>query len=99
VSESIEQERRTRRPIREVVLRRLGAGTDRYAPDSAGLYRMSVDEMVEMHSALLFNGAVVLGPEALAQLCRALPLIGERCDDGEQHDDDDDQNPGHVDSS
>jgi hypothetical protein len=58
VADSVEQERRTRNPIRELVLARLGAGTDRYAPSSAGLYRVTPEEVAELHSGLLFNGAV-----------------------------------------
>lgn len=57
VAESVEQERRTRDPIRQMVFSRLGAGADTHAPKSAGLYRLHPEEVEEVHRNLLFNGA------------------------------------------
>jgi hypothetical protein len=57
VAECVEQERRARDPIRRTVFRRLGAGLDTHAPASAGLYKISPEEVAEIHSGLLFNGA------------------------------------------
>lgn len=57
VAESVEQERRTRNPIREQVFSRLGSSTDSHAPKAAGLYQLQPEEVAEIHRDLLFNGA------------------------------------------
>ena len=53
----MEQERRTRDPIRKLVFSRLGAGTDAHAPKAAGSDRLRPEEVAEVHRDLLFNGA------------------------------------------
>ncbi len=57
VADSIEQEKRTQNPIRNEVFPRLRNGTDRMAPKNAGLYRVTPEEIAEVHRGLLFNGA------------------------------------------
>jgi hypothetical protein len=57
VAESVEQEKRTRDPIRAAIIPRLRDGSDRTAPENAGLYRVTPEEIAEIHCGLLFNGA------------------------------------------
>ena len=57
VAESVAQEKRTREPIRQLILPRLRDGSDRFAPRNAGLYRVTTEEIAEIHRGLLFNGA------------------------------------------
>lgn len=57
VADSIQQEKRTQNPIRNEVFPRLRGGNDRMAPKNAGLYRVTPDEIAEVHRGLLFNGA------------------------------------------
>ena len=58
VKESVEREKRVRGPLREFVSQALRSGKDRLAPANAGLYRLTSEEVAEIHAGLLFNGAV-----------------------------------------
>ncbi len=57
VADSVAQAERTRNPIRDLVFPRLRARTDRFAPANAGLYRITPEEVAEVHRSVLFNGA------------------------------------------
>ena len=57
VSESVAQEKRTRDPIRQLIFPRLRNGNDRFAPKNAGLYKVTPEQIAEIHRGLLFNGA------------------------------------------
>ena len=57
VAESIAQENRTREPIRRLIFPRLRDGSDRFAPKNAGLYKVTPEQIAEIHRGLLFNGA------------------------------------------
>jgi hypothetical protein len=57
IADAVAQERRTREPIRRQVFSALRNGNDRYTPRSAGLYRLNLEQVSEVHRGLLFNGA------------------------------------------
>jgi hypothetical protein len=57
VAKSVEQERRVADPIRNLLFPRLRAGTDSYAPTSAGVYQLLPEQIADVHCGLLFNGA------------------------------------------
>ena len=57
VAESVAQERRVADPLRQLLFPRLRAGTDRYAPASAGVYQLQPEHLADVHCGLLFNGA------------------------------------------
>ncbi len=57
VAESIAQETRTRESIRQLIIPRLRDGSDRFAPKNAGLYKVTTEQIAEIHCGLLFNGA------------------------------------------
>jgi|SRR5579864_2943257 len=56
VEAAVRQEGRTREPIRNRVLPRIGSAPG--APPCAGVFRTSVDELKRIHRGLLFTGAV-----------------------------------------
>ncbi|HZP83173.1 MAG TPA: hypothetical protein VFB21_16140 [Chthonomonadaceae bacterium] len=57
VAASVEQERRVRAPIRQLLFSRIGNSTDRFAPPCAGVYQLTAEDVQETHRCLLFNGA------------------------------------------
>jgi hypothetical protein len=57
IADVVAQERRTREPIRQQVFSALRASNGRYTPRAAGLYRMSLEQITQVHRGLLFNGA------------------------------------------
>ena len=57
VAECVAQERRVADPIRALLFPRIAAGSDSYAPKSAGVYQMNAEQIEAVHCGLLFNGA------------------------------------------
>ncbi len=57
IADAVAQERRIREPIRREVFAALRNGNSRFTPRAAGLYRMTPEQVREVHCGLLFNGA------------------------------------------
>lgn len=57
VAESVEQAKRTRNPLRAAIFPHLRNSGDRLAPKNAGLYKVTPEQIAEIHCGLLFNGA------------------------------------------
>ncbi len=57
VTESVEQERRVRNPIRQQVFPRIRHGKSTVTPQSAGVYQVDPKQIELVHRGLLFNGA------------------------------------------
>ncbi len=72
VSESVAREQRIREPIRSQLLPQFRAGSRPGLPASAGIYRITPDEVQRVHCGLLFNGGTeccdgnVIGHSSLA---------------------------------
>ncbi len=56
VAESIRQESACWATFRQDVFSRLGHSTDRRAPKAQGVYRLTPDEVADVHHGILFNG-------------------------------------------
>lgn len=57
INDAVAQERRIREPMRREVFTALRNGNSRFTPRAAGLYRLTLEELEEVHRGLLFNGA------------------------------------------
>jgi hypothetical protein len=56
VAEAVDQERRTRGPIRNLMFSVLAKGQPPFVPPGAGLYRIEERQLLDVQKGLLFNG-------------------------------------------